>query len=367
MNISWRTATVRQVTQCGTAQELVVEVLGQLEKAVNFQQLTGNVSPGDRVILNTTAVELGLGSGGVHFVAAKLPPSAEPLSGPGHIMKLRYTPLQFKCLSVEEQASPHHDVMTKARSLEGTPVIALELHSQLLPALFGVRHAWPDAKVGYVMTDGGALPIALSRTVRQLERDGVIDFSVTAGHAFGGTYEAVNIASALLAARAVGRADVIVAGMGPGIVGTATAFGHTGVDQAMIANTTRALGGRPVFSVRINAGDVRARHTGLSHHTLSALALTLLPVVVVFPKGCPAAIRRQWARSRAGTRHPAVVAPWEEAMTAACGSGYQLSTMGRGPSEEPWFFRAACAAGVYAGNMGRKRANGKNNRDRAGL
>src|SRR5690606_4182036 len=81
--------------------------------AVCFPQLTGPVAAGHRVLLNTTAVDLGLGSGGFHFVMARLdegeagtPPEGvgggtgargrNPMGG--HIMKLRYTPLQVPVL-----------------------------------------------------------------------------------------------------------------------------------------------------------------------------------------------------------------------------------------------------------------------------
>src|ERR1700712_5707096 len=64
------------------------------ERAYVLTQLTGPVAVGDRVVVNTTAVELGLGSGGWHIVHWNLTrgPWSEP--GAGHLMKLRYTSLQ---------------------------------------------------------------------------------------------------------------------------------------------------------------------------------------------------------------------------------------------------------------------------------
>ena len=69
--------------------------------------------------LNTTAVGLGLGTGGRHFVVAR----ADGIEGVafdepsgGHIMKLRYTPMQRDVLAVESPESPHHAAMSQARA-----------------------------------------------------------------------------------------------------------------------------------------------------------------------------------------------------------------------------------------------------------
>ena len=40
--------------------------------ALNYPTLAGPCGVGDRVLLNTTAVELALGTGGKHFVVARL-------------------------------------------------------------------------------------------------------------------------------------------------------------------------------------------------------------------------------------------------------------------------------------------------------
>ena len=51
------------------------------------------------------------------------------------------------------------------------------------------------------MTDGAALPLALSDLVWQLRERGLLDSTITCGHAFGGDYEAVSVYSALAVAR----------------------------------------------------------------------------------------------------------------------------------------------------------------------
>src|SRR5947209_15374048 len=63
-------------------------------RAYVLTQLIGPVAAGDRVVVNTTAVDLGLGTGGWDVVHWNL--SREEWSAPagGHVLKLRYTSLQ---------------------------------------------------------------------------------------------------------------------------------------------------------------------------------------------------------------------------------------------------------------------------------
>ena len=44
--------------------DIRVSINGNIEKAYNYPIITGGISVGDEVILNTTAVELSLGTGG---------------------------------------------------------------------------------------------------------------------------------------------------------------------------------------------------------------------------------------------------------------------------------------------------------------
>jgi hypothetical protein len=83
------------------ALELEVDLAGDLASALAYPDLTGPVQIGDRVVLNTTAVALGLGTGGLHFVVAVEGRESghEPV---GHVMKARYTPMQTAVRTVEE-------------------------------------------------------------------------------------------------------------------------------------------------------------------------------------------------------------------------------------------------------------------------
>jgi hypothetical protein len=144
----------------------------------------------------------------------------------------------------------------------------------------------------------------------------------------------VTAASALTMAAARG-AEVVVCGIGPGIVGTGTKWGHGGLAVADAANTAAALGARPVVAARVSFGDERPRHQGLSHHTRSALEL------------CIDAVQLAWPRGLERPEDVDVVEVDVSGWQAAC-APLPLSHMGRGPDEDPWFFAAAFAAGRLA-------------------
>src|SRR5690606_9191350 len=75
--------------------EALVVIDGTQQRAVSFHAITGPIHVGDRVSVNTTAVSLSLGTGGVHFVTAVWG-REQDIDGPGHIMKCRYTPAQVR-------------------------------------------------------------------------------------------------------------------------------------------------------------------------------------------------------------------------------------------------------------------------------
>jgi hypothetical protein len=132
---------------------------------------------------------------------------------------------------------------------------------------------------------------------------------------------------------------VVVCAVGPGIVGTASSFGHGGVAAAGAANAAHALGGSAVLAVRASEADERERHRGASHHTRAALRLCLGPVATPWPAGWEAP---SWLEDR----EEVDVGGWE----SAC-EDLPLSHMGRGPDEDPLFFAAAFAAGRLAGKQ----------------
>lgn len=335
--------------------ELVVDVDGRPGRAVLYHEFAGPAAPGDRVLLNTTGVDLGLGSGGVHFVVAVAGREEREALPDGHLMKLRYTPAQIAVRGWEEGLPPGRD---GTADLGGLPVVVGELHSQLAPVVLGARgaRAAGDARpprIAYIMTDGGALPAAFSRQVRALREAGLISAVITAGHAFGGDIEAVSVHSAMIAARAAVGADLAVVLMGPGILGTGTALGFSGVEQSWILDAAGALGGRPVAVARVSFADPRERHRGLSHHTRTNLGrLTHRPAVLPLPAVTAPPARRememQLVESGIAARHQVRwldAAPLEQALAA---SPVPLESMGRGYDDDPVFFLAAAAAGWAA-------------------
>lgn len=350
------------------AQELLVRVdtpasaeAKELRPALNLTALTGRLVVGERVLLNTVAVEMSLGTGGQDFVVTGLERSGERETPPGHILKMRYTPLQVPVLAVEAPESPHHDAIRLFAGLDDLPVVCMELHSQL-PAICAAAH-WAVERHGgaraprivYIMTDGAALPMALSRLVPELKARDLITATITTGQAFGGDYEAVNLYSALAAAKAVVDADIIVVGQGPGTVGTGTALGFSGVDQGLAINAAASLGGMPIAVARISFTDARRRHTGLSHHTLTVLTrIARAPVLLPLPRLSPDQNRALTAMlddSGLAESHDPITIDAEQALQALEAWGLPVTTMGRSLTEERPFFLAAAAAGLLAAQL----------------
>jgi len=336
--------------------EVEVDVKGVSQKAYVFYRQTGKVMVGDRVLLNTTAADLKLGSGGHHFVMANLSRGSDPATvrtgrETGHIIKLRYTPFQLRVMSVEEPGSPWSGLLAKAEDLGGVPVIGGSLHSMLAPCVCGIKAINRDLRVVYVMTDGGALPLGISKAVRDLKKAGLICGVVSTGHAFGGDYEAVNLYSGLLAARVVLNAQVIVAIMGPGVVGTGTTWGHTGIEAGLIVNAVSALKGRSYTIPRLGFTDERVRHRGISHHTITALSkVALAPTRLVLPAlddDQKRAVLSQ-LQGREMKKHQLVWGRGDEGIKLALKMGFVLNHMGRGFGDEPAFFLAASATGEEA-------------------
>jgi hypothetical protein len=331
----------------------VVKVGEREEKCIVYTGMTGEVQPGDEVLLNTTAVSLKLGTGGFHYVIANLNGTAKELNSDGHIMKLRYTPMQVKVLSVEEEDSPHRETMVRAESLENIPVLVGTLHSMLAPlSLMLAEH---NLKVAYVMTDGAALPIAFSNTVDWLKKNNKLAGTVTTGHAFGGDLEAVNIYSGLLAARHVLKADVIIVTMGPGIVGTGTKWGFTGVEQGEILNAAEALQGIPVPVPRISFADARERHRGISHHTLTVLTKIcrvdcLVPLPLLAEKEMSFILEQIRQKGLFG-KHHFCAEDGSQVLDIMNRSGLKITTMGRGPEQEKEFFLTLGAAAITAARL----------------
>ncbi|MBG0567419.1 DUF3866 family protein [Actinoplanes aureus] len=354
--VRWRSGTVRSVRrEWHGAVELDVETADGPLRALAYPGLVGSPEPGDRVLLNVGALVMGLGTGGYALVVAlpdRLPPDP-PAAGTtrdsGHLVKARYTPLQPILLGVDEEASPHRTVMAAATSIDGMPVVTADLHSALPAILAGVHADRPDARVAYLMTDGGALPAWFSRTL-----DGLRDHlagTVTTGQAFGGDLEASTVHTGLLAARHVLGADITIVAQGPGNLGTGTTWGFSGVALGEAINAVAVLGGRPVGSLRISGGDGRDRHRGVSHHSLTAYGkVALAPADLPVPDGLEPALAAavDAALAPLGGRHRLVRVATGGLDAALRACPVPLSTMGRKLDQDHGYFLAAAAAGRHA-------------------
>ena len=328
----------------------MVTVNGDSLRALAYPALVGLPRVGDRVLLNVTALEAGLGTGGYALVVA-IPDRLPADSGiAGHIVKSRYTPLQVMTGSADEQGSEYHESLKSADSLSGLPVVVADLHSALPAILAGLYSAADSPRVAYVMTDGGALPAWFSRTVAGLREAGWLAAVITTGQSFGGDLEAVTVHSGLLTARHAVGADVAIVTQGPGNLGTGTKWGYSGVAAGEAVNAAAALGGRPVASLRISFADPRERHQGVSHHSLTAygqVALAAADVVIpALPE--PRAARVAADVAPLAARHRLVTVPANGLEEALRATPVTLSTMGRSLDEDLEYFLAAAAAGAHA-------------------
>jgi len=257
------------------------------------------------------------------------------------VMKLNYTSLQHAVLPAEGR---------ELRTPLGKPVGVFQLHGQLAPIAWALAQARGGAgrvKVGYVQSAGGALPGAMSDTVRQLLHRGLLAGHTTAGAAYGGGQEAITTAGALHDGLAIEGWDVALVGPGPGILGSDSALGHGGLAALDSAHAALALGCPTLLAARISSGDPRERHRGLSHHTRTVLDLLLAPVTLAVPPG----VRLFAEVDGIGAALDAARACGHELVEAAIdvdgyrASGLPTRTMGRTLDEDRLFFAAALAAG----------------------
>jgi uncharacterized protein DUF3866 len=329
-----RRGVVASVDREGPATEITVDVNGERRRATSYAELTGPVAAGDEVVVNTAAVDLGLGSGGFDLVHANLTRGLAGAGEPGaHVMKLNYTSLQHAVQPLEERAPE------VALPLD-RPVAVCFLHAQLPCVAWAAHERAPEARLGYVQGAGGALPGALSRTVADLREGGLLAGHVTAGSAFGGEHDAITVAGALNAGFTELEWDGAIVAPGPGIVGSATALGHGGLAALDAAHAALALGCETLIVPRMSSGDPRERHRGLSHHSKTVLELLLRPALVALPQ-----------RAAVGLPGEHEPRPGRADIEGYAASGLPATTMGRSIDEDQLFFGAALAGGSVLGEL----------------
>lgn len=326
---------------------LDIEIGGERRRAWADEGMVGATELGDEVIVNTAAVDLGLGSGGFDVVHVNLTRGLEGgESEPGvHVMKLNYTSLQHAVEPVEAPAD------AAPRPAWAMPVAVLPLHGHLAPLAWAIAEARADAKVGFVQAGGGGLPGGLSGDVRQLRDRELLAGHMTVAPSFGGEMEAISLTGALHAAADSLGWDAAVVGPGPGILGSETRYGHGGMAALDGAHAALALGLPTILSARMSAGDPRPRHLGLSHHTRSVLELLLAGVEVAVP----ANVKELWpAGGEGGFESAWRGGGWDghrlrrEAvdLDRYVASGLPARTMGRALEEDRLFFASPLAAGA---------------------
>jgi hypothetical protein len=128
-------------------------------------------------------------------------------------------------------------------------------------------------------------------------------------------------------------------------VGTASRLGFSGLEVTGVLAAASLLGGRPVVAVRFSDVDARERHRGVSHHTATALGLATHAALVPVPRGGAG------LAADLDGRHTVVEVDVPDVGALLVRHGLDVSTMGRGPADDPGFFRWAAAAGVAAAQL----------------
>lgn len=324
-----------------------VEVDGERRRAWADAAMVGEFEVGDELILNTAAVDLGLGSGGFDVVHVNLTRGLDAGDVPPgvHVMKLNYTSLQHAVEPIEAPAG------ARARPARRMPVVVLPMHGHLAPVAWAAAQGGGGRRIGFVQAGGGGLPGSLSGDVRELRERGLIADHVTVAPCFGGEQEAISLIGALHAAAEQLGWDAAIVGPGPGILGSETRYGHGGMAALDGAHAALALGLPTTLSPRMSAADQRPRHRGLSHHTRSVLELLLSGVEVPVPEGveemwpegdCPDA--QSMLADACSDRHRASM--FEVDLDGYAASGLPTRTMGRSLGEDRLFFAAPLAAGA---------------------
>ncbi len=295
------------------------------EPCLGYPRLTGPVEVGDMVLVNHQARTIRL-PGAADVLAVNLTrglrlPAADGARG----LAWPLAPNQLAVRYAEEEAG---ELPVR---VDGLVVVCCGLHEQLVPVCAALR----GRRVAYVQLGGGALPVSLSDAVRALRARHILETTIAVAPCVDAELQCVTVASALTVAAARGI-EVVVAGVGPGVVTTRARLGHGGLSVADAANAAAALGGACVIAPCVSTSASREDERGLSPRTRSALDLCLGKVVVAWPNGLDAP---------PGLAVTTVdVTGWRE----AC-AGLPLAHEGRGPDDDPWFFASSFAAGVVAG------------------
>ncbi len=122
--MQWRAGTViEQVRQLAGRRGVQPSALDEAPdtpvRALAYTAMVGTPAPGERVLLNASALLKGLGTGGLAFVVARPDhlPADPPRRASATSSRRATRPLQQMLLGVDEQDSPHHDALADADDL----------------------------------------------------------------------------------------------------------------------------------------------------------------------------------------------------------------------------------------------------------
>jgi hypothetical protein len=207
-------------------------------------------------------------------------------------------------------------------------------------------------RIGYIMTDHAALPLAFSNNIAHLREKNILDTVITTGNAFGGDLECVNIYSALQAASVVEKCDIILVSMGPGITGTSTRYGFSGLELGFYLDLAYRQGGLCCFVPRISFVDSRYRHFGLSHHSITMLKdIIQSPIPIVLPilgKSKMKHLLNQLQENNLLRKYKFSFVEGSGIRDAMEHYDISVTSMGRGVKEDPAYFYALGASAKKA-------------------
>lgn len=320
------------------------------KKALLYISIIPKVKVGDEVIVNATSTRLNLGTGGMDIVTSVIGSSPKQnLRSSGHIMKARYLPNQHSVMSVESQESDYHHLFQGSYSLKDKKILIGELHSMIPICFWAMDYLSKDDNMIAIISDEASIPLSLSRHIRELKKEPRFS-TITIGQAFGGKYEAINLPTALQFATDVLKGDVILVTLGPGVVGSGTYYGFSGIEQASWANIIGSLGGSPVWIPRLSEKDKRDRHLGISHHTSTPLNTfthvnCTIPMPEVFGDIAIKITKQIEIISRQHSVHWLTTEPLKQIVQHCLEkSAVPIKTMGRGYEDDPIFFLGVVAA-----------------------
>jgi len=268
------TGIVKKIIEQNTNYQIVeVMIDNKIHVAINFLDMNNPINIDEQVYVNITASELNLGSGGFDYI---IPNNEFACNKKGHIMKLRYTPLQFSVLTQEEREP---SLFIEPPYFSKMNIVVCELHSMLAPIAIYLKEKLPSVKISVIITDWGMLNVKLSNNIDYLKKNGYIDYVITCGEAFNGDFECINEINSLILSLNIG-ADVTIICPLPGIVGTGTKFGFSAYNSIHVIDDIGRFEGKTIFPLRVSKNDSRERHNIISHHTLTILSYSFFPVYI---------------------------------------------------------------------------------------